>query len=96
MFIDIKQIGKKARMLEGLTYKGLTFQVDSSAINAMAAKCVQLMINPGIITVNWISSTKDENHKDIVLTMGKKEFYEFYDLALNRYEEIMLTANREL
>lgn len=96
MFVDIKQIGKEAMVLEGLMYKELKFQIDSSAINAMAAKCVQLMLNPDIITVNWISSTKDENHKDIVLTMSREEFYEFYNLALNKYEEIILTANREL
>ena len=83
-------------MLEGIDYKDLQFQIDSLSINAMAAKCVQLLTNPDIIKVSWVSCTKDDKHKDIVLTMSREEFYEFYNKALNKYEQIVLTASREL
>lgn len=94
--IPIKTISKNFNIAKGLVYKSYLIQIDSTSIGLMAAKCIQLMLNPDIITVSWVTATKDNNNKDIVAMFTKEEFYEMYNEAVKKYEETLLKVNKEV
>lgn len=81
---------REAKIVEGFTYAGLNFQIDSTSRLNIIGKALEIQLDPSITSITWISNSKDATGVDIEYVFTRGEFITFSKEVAKYYEAIIL------